>query len=74
MRRRSHTFRILRGRRRPDEGGQRGQSAVEYMLAISFLAVIVYAAFYVGFNGFGQDSVPGQAFEGYRRTIEAPYP
>ena len=47
------------------------------MLSIAFLAAIVYAAFYFGLGldqGDMRKSAPGQAFEGYRRTIEAPFP
>lgn len=78
MRRKKHTLlgrlRQVLGRRH--RRGESGQSAVEYMLAITFLAMIVYAAFVfgLGIKGDLRQSAPGQAFEGYRRTVEAPFP
>ena len=51
-----------------------GQTAVEYMLAISVVVTSVYAAFYL-LRGPEPDSGPAQkSFDNVRKTIERPYP
>ena len=62
-----------RSARRAGIGCERGQTATEYMLAISFLVVAISAAFYqiIGSGGTGPIKT---AFDNTRGTVEAPYP
>jgi Flp pilus assembly pilin Flp len=52
---------------------QSGQSATEYVLAISVLVIAMAGAFYE-FIGQGNVGPIGTSFEYARKTVEAPYP
>jgi len=52
---------------------QRGQSTVEYVLAISVVVIAIGAAFYE-IIGTGHQGPVAQAFTNARTTVEAPVP
>ena len=51
----------------------RGQTGVEYMLAISVVVISVFAAFYLLVGGSGSGPA-ATSFKNVRDVIEAPYP
>lgn len=51
----------------------KGQTAVEYVLAVSVLAVSISFAFYQ-LIGSGNDQPIKKSWDNMRGTIEAPYP
>lgn len=53
---------------------QHGQSATEYMLAISVLVIAIAGAFYGLIGNGGGDTPIGKAFSNARTVVEAPYP
>ena len=52
---------------------ERGQSTVEYMLAISVIVIGLAAGFY-SLVGNGSPGPISKSFEHARKTVEAPYP
>ncbi len=52
---------------------KRGQTAVEYVLAISVLAISISFAFYQ-LIGSGNNKPIQKAWDNMRGTVEAPYP
>lgn len=54
-------------------GNEKGQTATEYMLSISFLVVAIAAAFYQLTLGGGGKPIQ-KSFDNVRGVIEHPYP
>lgn len=57
---------------------RRGQTAVEYMLAVSVVAIAIAGAFWLIFASDGSSPKGGgpaqKSFKNLRQTIEKPYP
>lgn len=55
---------------------RKGQTATEYMLAVSFIVVALAAVFYqlLGTNNSKQNAPVYKAFQNAKDVVEAPYP